>query len=260
MYTVSLTARTDGDVGSSGGTVKAGSSAAGATSTVSVNHGDSVKIIATPSSAAYSFVKWSNASGTSYGSTTEVTLTNVTSNLALYGDFVKKTFTIKAYAVSDGIQGSAGGTVSFTTEADSAAYVSVTVDYDGSATFKAFLNPNDGYEFKGWHEKADCTDPAVSTSDEYKLSEIKADKTLYAEFVLKRYTVTAVAVTTEGSDGGTVAQIVNNAEAQSGTTININDVAHNSTVTLKATPTNGATFDGWYDAETGGNRLDNPAS
>lgn len=260
VYTVSLTARTDGVDGSSGGTVKAGSSAAGATSTVSVNHGDSVKIIATPSSAAYSFVKWSNASGTSYGSTAEVTLSNVTSNLTLYGDFVKKTFTIKAYAVSEGIQGSDGGTVSFTTQAASEAYVSVTVDYNGSATFKAFVNSSDGYEFKGWHEKADCTDTAVSTLNEYPLSDIQADKTLYAEFALKRYTVTAVAVTSEGSDGGTVAQIVNNAEAQSGTTININDVAHNSTVTLKAKPTDGATFNGWYDAETGGNRLDDPAS
>lgn len=260
VYTVSLTARTDGVDGSSGGTVKAGSSAAGATSTVSVNHGDSVKIIATPSSAAYSFVKWSNASGTSYGSTAEVTLSNVTSNLTLYGDFVKKTFTIKAYAVSEGIQGSDGGTVSFTTQADSAAYVSVTVDYNGSATFKAFVKSSDGYEFKGWHEKADCSDTAVSTLNEYTLSGIQANKTLYAEFALKRYTVTAVAVTSNGSDGGTVAQIVNNAEAQSGTTININDVAHNSTVTLKAKHTDGATFDGWYDAETGGNRLDDPAS
>lgn len=260
VYTVSLTARTDGVDGSSGGTVKAGSSAAGATSTVSVNHGDSVKIVATPSSAAYSFVKWSNASGTSYGSTASITLTNVTSNLTLYGDFVKKTFTIEAYAVSEGIQGSDGGTVSFTTQADSAAYVSVTVDYNGSATFKAFVKSSDGYEFKGWHENADCSDTAVSTLNEYTLSGIQANKTLYAEFALKRYSVTAVAVTTAGSDGGTVAQIVNNSEAQSGTTININDVAHNSTVTLKAKPTDGATFDGWYDAETGGNRLDNPAS
>lgn len=260
VYTVSLTARTDGVVGSSGGTVKAGSSAAGATSTVSVNHGDSVTIVASPSSAAYSFVKWSNASGTSYGSTASITLTNVTSDLTLYGDFVKKTFTIEAYAVSEGIQGSDGGTVSFTTQADSAAYVSVTVDYNGSATFKAFVKSSDGYEFKGWHEKADCSDTAVSTLNEYTLSGIQANKTLYAEFALKRYTVTAVAVTTEGSDGGTVAQIVNNAEAQSGTTVTVNSVAHNSTVTLKAKPTDGATFDGWYDAETGGNRLDNPAS
>lgn len=260
VYTVSLTARTDGAVGSSGGTVKAGSSAAGATSTVSVNHGDSVTIVASPSSEAYSFVKWSNASGTSYGSSASITLTNVTSNLTLYGDFVKKTFTIEAYAVSEGSQGSDGGTVSFTTQADSDAHVSVTVDYNGSATFKAFVKSSDGYEFKGWHEKADCTDTAVSTLNEYTLSGIQANKTLYAEFALKRYSVTAVAVTTAGSDGGTVAQIVNNAEAQSGTTININDVAHNSTVTLKAKPTDGATFDGWYDAETGGNRLDNPAS
>lgn len=260
VYTVSLTARTDGTVGSSGGTVKAGSAASGATSTVSVNHGDSITITATPV-ASHSFVKWSNSSGASYGSTEEVTLTNITSNFTLYADFVKKTFTIKAYAVSEGTQGSAGGTVSFTTEADSGAFVNVTVDYDGSATFKAFVNSNDGYEFKGWHEKADCTDTAVSTLNEYTLSGIQANKTLYAEFALKRYTVTAVAVTTEGSDGGTVAQIDNNnSEVQSGTTINVENVTHNSTVTFKAKPIENATFEGWYDAETGGNRLDDPAS
>lgn len=260
VYTVYLYARTDGIVGSSGGTVKAGSSSSGATSTVSVNHGDSVTIVATPSSAAYSFVKWCDASDNSYGSTTEVTLTNVTSNKSLYADFVKKTFTIKAYAVSEGTQGSDGGTVSFTTEADSAAYVSVTVDYNGSATFKAFVNSSDGYEFKGWHEKADCSDTAVSTLAEYTLSGIQANKTLYAEFALKRYTVTAVAVTTEGSNGGTVAEIKDDSEVQSGTTINIESVAHNSTVTLKAKPVDNASFEGWYDAETGGNRLDSPAS
>ena len=260
VYTVYLYARTDGIVGSSGGTVKAGSSSSGATSTGSVNHGDSVTIVATPSSAAYSFVKWCDASDNSYGSTTEVTLTNVTSNKSLYADFVKKTFTIKAYAVSEGTQGSDGGTVSFTTEADSAAYVSVTVDYNGSATFKAFVNSSDGYEFKGWHEKADCSDTAVSTLAEYTLSGIQANKTLYAEFALKRYTVTAVAVTTEGSNGGTVAEIKDDSEVQSGTTINIESVAHNSTVTLKAKPVDNASFEGWYDAETGGNRLDSPAS
>lgn len=260
VYTVYLYARTDGIVGSTGGTVKAGSSSSGATSTVSVNHGDSVTIVATPSSAAYSFVKWCDASDNSYGSTTEVTLTNVTSNKSLYADFVKKTFTIEAYAVSEGTQGSDGGTVSFTTEADSAAYVSVTVDYDGSATFKAFVNSSDGYEFKGWHEKADCSDTAVSTLAEYTLSGIQANKTLYAEFALKRYTVTAVAVTTEGSNGGTVAEIKDDSEVQSGTTINIESVAHNSTVTLKAKPVDNASFEGWYDAETGGNRLDSPTS
>lgn len=261
VYTISLTARTDGTVGSTGGTVKAGSATAGDTSSVSVNYGDSVTIVATPSSDAYSFVKWCNASGTSYGSTAETTLTNVTSDLTLYADFVKKTFTIKAYAVTEGTQGSDGGTVSFTTEADSAAFVSVKVDYDGSVTFKAFVNSsNDSYEFKGWHEKADCSDTAVSTFNEYTLSGIQANKTLYAEFALKRYTVTATAVTTKGSNGGTVAQIVDSSEVQSGTTINVENVTHNSTVTFKAKPIDNATFEGWYDAETGGNRLDNPAS
>lgn len=253
-FTISLTARTDGTVGGAGGTVKAGTYVNGATSTAFVNYGDSITITALPTTA-YNFVNWTYADGTSYGSVAQTTLTNVKSNYTLYGDFVKKTFTIEAYAVSEGSLGSTGGTVSFDTQAASDAYVKVTVDYDGNATFKAFVKASDGYEFKGWHTKSDCSDTAVSTLTEYTVSNITANKTLYAEFALKRYSVTANAVTVTGSDAGTVAEVKDGSEAQTGTAITINNVVHNSQVTLRAKPIEGATFKGWYDAETGGNQL-----
>lgn len=261
IYTITLTARTDGSVSSTGGTVKAGSATAGATSTVKVNYGDSVTIKAT-AKTGYDFVRWIKPSAsTAYSSTAEYTITNVVTNISLYADFAIKKFTIQAYAVTGGTSGdTTGGTVSFDTEANSGAHVTVTVNYGGSATFKAFVKSSDGYEFKGWHEKADCSDTAVSTLNEYTVSSINADKTLYAEFALKKYTVTAVAVTTQGTDAGTVAQMNGTTVVQSGSTINITDVTHGSTVTLKAQPVDGANFEGWYDAQTGGNRLDDPSS
>ncbi len=260
VFTVSLASKTDGEISGVGGSVKAGSGAEGAMSSVSVNYGDSVIVTATPADISYSFIKWTDAEGTSFGAEQEITLSNVKNDISLYAEFVKKTFTIEAYAVSEGNQGGDGGSVSFGTEAESSAYVSVVVDYNGTAIFSAFVNADDGYEFKGWHEKADCSDPAISTNTQYTLENITENKTLYAEFRLKRYTVTAVAVKDNGKDAGTVAEIRDGAEVQSGSTINISDVAHNSTVTLLAKPERGATFDGWYDAETGGNRLDDPAS
>lgn len=260
VFTVSLTSKTDGEVNGNGGSVKAGSSAEGATSSVNVNYGDSISIKATPADISYSFVKWADAEEVSYGAEGEITLSDVKSDISLYAEFVKKTFTIEAYAVSEGTQGGDGGSVSFTTEAESSAYVSVVVDYNGTATFSAFVNADDGYEFKGWHQNADCSDPVLSTDTPYTMENITENKTLYAEFRLKRYTVTAVAVKDNGKDAGTVAEIRDGAEVQSGSAINISDVAHNSTVTLLAKPVRGATFDGWYDSETGGNRLDDPES
>lgn len=260
VFTVSLTSKTDGEISGSGGSVKAGSSAEGAVSVANVNYGDSVSIKATPADVSYSFVKWVDPSGVSYGGETEITLTDVKEDISLYAEFVKKTFTIEAYAVSEGNQGGDGGSVSFGTEAESSAYVSVVVDYNGNVTFRAFVNADDGYEFKGWHENADCSDPAISTNTDYTLENITENKTLYAEFRLKRYTVTAAAVTEGGTNAGEIAEIKDGTEVQSGSTINISDVAHNSTVTLLAKPVVGATFEGWYDAQTGGNRLDDPTN
>lgn len=260
VFTVSLTSKTDGEVNGNGGSVKAGSSADGTSSVANVNYGDSISIKATPADISYSFVKWVDPSGVSYGGETEITLTDVKEDISLYAEFVKKTFTIEAYAVSEGNQGGEGGSVSFGTEAQSGAYVSVVVDYNGNVTFGAFVNADDGYEFKGWHEKADCSDPAISTNTQYTLENVTENKTLYAEFRLKRYTVTAAAVTEGGTNAGEIAEIRDGSEVQAGSTININNVAHNSTVTLLAKPVAGATFDGWYDAEAGGNRLDDPES
>lgn len=260
-FTVSLTAKTDGVVSSTGGTVQAGTKTAGATSTETVLYGDDIEIKAAPSSAAYVFIDWEDANGESQGSEATKTYTNVKSNITLFANFQKKTFEIKAIAVTEGTEGSTGGTVEFTSPiASSDATATVTVEYDGSASFKANVNVDDGYEFKGWYyKKADNTEALKSNEQEFTLENITDDtvKTYYAKFDLKQYTVTATAVTTgtASSGGGQVVQVIDGTEKTPGDTINVNGVKHGSQITLRAKPTSGATFLGWFDAETDGNQL-----
>ena len=259
-FTVSLTARTDGAISSAGGTVQAGASTEGSTSSATVLYGEDITIKALVSSAKYSFIGWFDSSDTEHGSEATMTLTSVKSNTALYADFKVKTFTITAIAVSEGTQGGTGGTVEFTSPvASSGATATVTVNYDGSATFKATVNTNDGYEFKGWFNNAAMTGTPSYNTPEFKLSNITDStfKTYYAKFDLKQYTVTANAITTgtATSGGGTVVQVINGTEQTASDIVNINNVKHGSQITLRAKPASGATFLGWYDAETDGNKL-----
>ncbi len=262
-YTVTLTAYTDGVASETGGTVKAGSSEAGATSTVTVLHGESVQITASPTTA-YLFAEWIDSEGSPFGTNPTATITDVQKNYNLTAYFQIKQFSVKAVAMSEGSQSSAGGTVQFTSPVStSGATAQVTVDYNGSATFTATVKESDGYEFKGWYDNSSLTGTPVSTKTTYEYSNITADKTLYAKFVLKQYSVTAAAVSngeSGNSDGGQVVQVINNTEQTPGSTITVNGVKHGTTITLKAKPIDGATFDGWYTAATGGKRLDSPAN
>lgn len=267
QYTVSLTAYTDGEASGTGGTVKAGNDDAGATSEITVLHGDSVQIVADPTNA-YLFTEWKDANNTStsYGTNATTTISNVTNDYVINGYFKIKQFTVMAIANTEGSESSDGGTVQFTSPiSDSGASVQVTVNYGGSATFKANVNEkNDAYEFKGWYKNADLSGDPISTFESYEYNNITSDNIkLYAKFVLKQYTVIATAVSNGvlgSGDGGNVVQVINSIEQTPGTTIPLNNVKHGTTVTFKAKPVNGATFEGWYDAETGGNRLDDPAS
>lgn len=264
QFTVSLTAYTDGVKSSTGGTVKAGSSAAGATSTVTVLYGDSVNITATPTTK-YLFSEWKGTDGTPFGTNSSTTISNVKKNYTINGYFKIKQFVVKAIAMSEGSESTAGGTVEFTNPAatSSTATVTVKVNHSGSATFKANVKSTDGYEFKGWYSNSSMTGTPVSTSSTYTYNNITSNKTLYAKFVLKQYTVTASVVTngdSNNTDGGSVVQVINGTEQTPGSAITVNNVKHGTSLVLKAKPVTGATFEGWYDAATGGNRLDNPAN
>lgn len=254
IFTVTLTARTDNNTSNDGGIVQAGSSTAGATSTTEVKYGESVTITATPADASYSFKQWVDENGVSHGGETSKTFTNVQQNIVLYGDFVKKTFTIKAVA-SDGNVGQ----VEFTSPQEVAAgtNVEVTVEYNGSATFKANVT-NSEYIFKGWYDESNNK---VSSDNPYTMNNITASKTLTAKFEINSKMLSAYAVTDNASNylsGGNV-QIVCGEQSSKSSYETTLEVSTGSSVTYKAVAKTGYTFDGWYDAESGGALVHNSA-
>ena len=219
------------------GTVKAGNSQEGATSTAVVTNGDSVTLVAN-TKPNYKFMGWysDRKCTNSVASEQQFVLTNVDADCEYYALFKLQSFSVNAVVDGDSV-----GTVKFTApeEVGPSTAVTVSVDYDGSATFVA--NPAEGYDFDGWYN--DSSDTPVSNEATYVYENIKADFTLHARFKLKEFEVKASAV-------------LNGAVSNAGGTVQAGDTTAASTVStvakwgesvaLTATPKSGYSFSGWY--------------
>ena len=80
-------------------------------------------------------------------------------------------FKLQSFSVNAVVDGDSVGTVKFTApeEVGPSTAVTVSVDYDGSATFVA--NPAEGYDFDGWYN--DSSDTPVSNKATYVCENIK---------------------------------------------------------------------------------------
>ena len=224
----------NGAVDATAGTVKAGSSAAGATSQTIVTNGKSVTLKATISDEnMYIFSGWYDENGTLKSNELEYTTPKVTANCTYHAKFMIKTFEIKAVSVGS------HGTVEFTSPVSDASKtsVSVTVNYNDSVTFLATPSASEGYKFVGWYD--DYTGKLVSTSEQYTVSKVTSKLTLNAKFELIKYKVNAQAVTdgTIGTTGGTI---------ELGNVEDANAVEWGTAITLTANAKTGYEFKGWY--------------
>ena len=232
--TVTAKAYYNDAVDATAGTVKAGSSAAGATSQTIVTNGKSVTLKATLSDEnMYIFSGWYDENGTLKSNELEYTTPKVTANCTYHAKFMIKTFEIKAVSVGS------HGTVKFTSPVSDASKtsVSVTVNYNDSVTFLATPSASEGYKFVGWYD--DYTGERVSTSEQYTVSKVTSKLTLNAKFELIKYKVNAQAVTDEtiSTTGGTI-ELGNVADA--------NAVEWGTAITLTANAKKGYEFKGWY--------------
>lgn len=227
-----------GNIVDTAGTVKAGNSQEGATSTAVVTNGDSVTLVA-KTNPNYKFMGWYSdreCTTSLVASKQQLVLTNVDADCEYYALFKLQSFSVTA-VVDDG----SVGTVKFAApeEVGPSTAVTVSVDYDGSATFVA--EPAEGYDFDGWYN--DSSDTPVSNEATYVYENIKADFTLHARFKLKEFEVKASAV-------------LNGAVSNAGGTVQAGDTTAASTVStvakwgesvaLTATPKSGYSFSGWY--------------
>lgn len=166
------------------------------------------------------------------------------SKYTLYALF-KKTYTVNVIAVTDNVQGGKGGTVKINsgTASDKAIKSDVTV----GETVELTATPNEGYDFVAWFDSA--TGGTQITGENPANVEIDSvnptDRTIYARFEIKKYTVTASAVSEDDKDNtkGNKITYGNEQKAQVEVT-----VKHGDSVTFEAVPADGSgyVFDGWY--------------
>ena len=230
-----------GNIVDTAGTVQADNSQEGATSTAVVTNGNSVTLVAN-TKPNYKFMGWYSdmeCTTTNLVSTKQqLVLTNVDADCKYYALFKLQSFSVTAVVDGDSV-----GTVKFTApkEVGPLTTVTVSVDYDGSATFVA--TPAEGYDFDGWYKDNDSSDTPVSNKATYVCENIKADFTLHARFKLKEFEVKASAV-------------LNGAVSNACGTVQAGDKTAASTVStfakwgesveLTATPKPGYSFSGWY--------------
>lgn len=226
-----------GNIVDAAGTVKAGDSQEGATSTAVVTNGNRVTLVAN-TKPNYKFMGWySNRECTkSVSSEQQLVLTNVDADCEYYALFKLQSFSVKAVVDDDSV-----GTVKFTApeEVGPSTAVTVSVDYDGSATFVA--TPAEGYDFDGWYNDSSVT--PVSNKATYVCENIKDSFTLHARFKLKEFEVKASAVL-----NGAVSNACGTVQAGDTTAAStVSTVAKwGESVALTATPKSGYSFSGWY--------------
>lgn len=226
-----------GNIVDTAGTVKAGDSQEGATSTAEVTNGNSVTLVAN-TKPNYKFMGWysDRECTNSVASEQQLVLTNVDAGCEYYALFKLQSFSVNAVVDDDSV-----GTVKFTApkEVGPSTAVTVSVDYDGSATFVA--TPAEGYDFDGWYNDSSVT--PVSNKATYVCENIKADFTLHARFKLKEFEVKASAVL-----NGAVSNACGTVQAGDTTAAStVSTVAKwGESVALTATPKSGYSFSGWY--------------
>ena len=227
-----------GNIVDTAGTVQAGDSQEGATSTAVVTNGNGVTLVE-KTNKNYKFMGWySDRECTTnlVSSKQQLVLTNVDADCEYYALFKLQSFSVTA-VVDDG----SVGTVKFAApeEVGPSTAVTVSVDYDGSATFVA--EPAEGYDFDGWYN--DSSDTPVSSETTYVYENIKADFTLHARFKLKEFEVKASAVLNGAvSDAGGTVQAGDTTAASTVSTV----AKWGESVALTATPKPGYSFSGWY--------------
>ena len=222
-----------------GGTVKIGSGAAGATETANINFGSTAQMTAA-AATGYTFKGWqttvpTSANGSSIYSTSNPATTETmgTGGLTYYARFEINSYTVTvsaAYNTAAATGTYTTGTVGGTVSGGGSKYYGTQASLSASA--------NTGYQFIGWFESLTATS-AKSTANPYTPT-ITANLTLIAKFSIKQYTVSVKAY------GNSAVALNSYTEGVGGTVSGAGKVYYNQKASLTASAKTGYTFGGWY--------------
>lgn len=254
-YTVNVIAVTDNDENNhKGGTVQINSGTDADIATKSdVTVGEKVKLTATPKEG-YDFVGWyDSATGG-----TQITGENPADieidsanpkNRTIYARFEIKKYIVTASAVSeDDDYNKQGNKITYGNEQK--AQVEVTVKHGDSVTFTAVPADGSGYVFDGWYSDKDCSSNKLSGNTTYTVDSVKSQMSIYAKFVLKRYTVDVYAYcyndeTTDLSEQVNYGKIKSDNETPETHITRI--VKYGTSFSFTAVGNENCEFKGWYN-------------
>lgn len=261
-YTVNVIAVTDNDENNhKGGTVQINSGTASDKAIKSdVTIGETVKLTATPNEG-YAFVGWydavtggnqidGNQIDGKYTADIEIDSANP-KNRTIYAKFKIKEYTVTASAVSkDDDENTQVNKITYGDESKAQVTVTVTVKHGGSVTFTAVPADGSGYVFDGWYSDKACSSAnKLSSEESYTVSSVKADKNIYAKFVLKTFNVEAYAYcyndeTSDLSEQGDYGNV------KSGTVISTHIqqiITYGQPFSFTAVENENCEFEGWYN-------------
>lgn len=241
--------------GGTGGTVKINSGTASDSAIKSdVTVGETVKLTATPNEG-YDFVGWfdSATGGTQITgenpANVEIDSVNPTDR-TFYARFEIKKYTVTASAVSeDDDKNKQGNKITYGNEHK--AQVQVIVNHGGSVTFTAVPVDGSGYVFDGWYSDKDCSaGNKLSSEKSYTVGPVKSHMSIYAKFVLKRYTIDVYAYcyndkTTDLSEQVNYGKIKSDNETLETHTTRI--VKYGTSFSFTAVGNENCEFEGWYN-------------
>lgn len=214
---------------------------------VKVTKGTTVTLNATPTdSNKYRFIGW--YSDPEFKA--PVTLSNgaypandTSAEHKFYAKFQRQ-YKVEAKAVSDGaVANSTGGTVKISGGEAGAYTVGSYLEGQGTSIT---ATPKEGYDFKGWYSDENCT-KLESQDLTISIKNIQANHLYYAKFMIKQFSVTAVANHPNDKKNSTV-QFSSPSSAASNTSVTVK-VNYNGSATFVANAGEGYEFDGWYSDE-----------
>lgn len=259
-YTVNVIAVTDNDENNhKGGTVQINSGTASNSATKNdVTVGETVKLTATPNEG-YAFVGWYDAvtGGNQIGGnqidgkyTADIEIDSANpKNRTIYARFEIKKYIVTASAVSEDDDENIQGNI-ITYGNESKAQVKVTVKHGDSVTFTAVPADGSGYVFDGWYSDKACSSNKLSDNTIYTVDSVKSQMSIYAKFVLKRYTIDVYAYcyndkTPDLSEQVNYGKIKSDNETLETHTTRI--VKYGQPFSFTAVGNDNCVFEGWYN-------------
>lgn len=228
--------------------------------TISVTPGTKVQLIANPNKD-YALKYWVNShtNDVAYGIDSDGYFTPTASGnydfTAVYDRLLTFDAYVKTYdgtALSDSTDGGSvvikSGNQNSTVASNDGTHITLNAVKGSTVTY--YAKANTGYVFDGWYTDKTCNGNPVSSSEEYRLTNVQDSKMLYAKFKVDAYTVEAYAQ--HGNDvpsdyAGKVSFDNNNEKYASKVTTK---VSRNGKVIFYARPESGYAFIGWYENTT----------